>query len=375
VVQHMRRAEIGEGVWQRINTVCPPPEFADAEYREGLKEAVSVAVDWAFAAATGESGTPPPVPPVLLVQARVAARNRVGLAAVVRRYVVGYTVVLRGVMEEAGLEQPPSDVARRLSSLLDEVVREVSEEHEREAKRWARSADQLQVERVKELLAGVSLSIDRFAYDFDGAHVGLVASGEDVDTRIKELAEELDCRLLLVHPGPSCTWAWLGGGEQCEWRSIERWLEQHWPAEASLAMGESYRSMHGWRRTHREAQAAAPLSRRQPGRPARYGPEALRVAATNDELLGLTLRERYLMPLNTVGAQAAAIKDTLAAYLRSEWNATSVSERLGISRKTVNSRIRVAETLIGESLPTCASALDVALALDADDREAERQGK
>jgi hypothetical protein len=376
MAQHAGRGEVVELVWQRINSVCPEPDFADTEYRRGLEAAVQAAVDWAMTAARRDGGEVPPVPPALLVQARVAARNRVSLDSVVRRYVVGHTVVLRVLLEEDGLDCPASSRTQLLSELLDEVVQAVSREHERESRQWGRSNDQLWVGRIKDLLAGDLRGIDRFTYDFNGAQVGLMGTGRDAGLQIKLLTKALDCQSLLVYPGPTSVWAWLASREGIDWGELERWLGENWPPDATLAVGEEHRGLVGWRRTHREARAASSIAEAHPGRAIRYGREALRVAATNDDLLGATLRDRYVVPLDGAGVQAPAIKGTLAAYLSSEWNATSVSEQLGVSRKTVNSRIRVAETLIGQSLPTCASALQVALALDADDREAaEGEGK
>lgn len=366
MAQQAGQGEVVELVWQRINAVCPQPDFADSEYRRGLREAVRAAVDWAMTAAAREGGAPPPVPPALLVQARVAARNRVGLESVVQRYVVGHTVVLRALLEETGLDRSVPAQAQLLSELLDEVVQAVSQEHERESRQWARSNDQVRVGQVKDLLAGDLRGMDRFAYDFNGAQVGLMATGQEAGTRIKALAKELGCQSLVVHPGPTSVWAWLASREGIDWSDLERWLEESWPADASLALGEEHRGLMGWRRTHKEARAASSIAEAHPGRPIRYGREALRVTATNDDLLGATLRERYVFPLDSAGSQAPAIKGTLVAYLGTERNASSVASLLGISRKTVNSRIRAAEALIGEPLSVCAGAVELALKLDAD---------
>ncbi len=83
----------------------------------------------------------------------------------------------------------------------------------------------------------------------------------------------------------------------------------------------------------------------------------------NDELLRESLRDSYLVPL-AAGRSASALKQTVRAYLETGRNASSAAATLGVSRQTVNARVRTAEELIGQPLVKCASTLEVALKLD-----------
>lgn len=84
----------------------------------------------------------PPIPAVLLSQARLAARNRLPLDAVVRRYAACDTLIrnlLTKEAEESGLVERVklSEVQRVQGVLFDRLVAAVSEEHERESQSLA----------------------------------------------------------------------------------------------------------------------------------------------------------------------------------------------------------------------------------------------
>jgi hypothetical protein len=88
---------------------------------------------------------PPPIPPELLVQARVAARNGIGLNTVLRRYFAGYALLGDFLIEEAH-ERVQGIALKRLlrlqASLFDGVIAVVSEEHRRDQQRHLETNDQ-----------------------------------------------------------------------------------------------------------------------------------------------------------------------------------------------------------------------------------------
>jgi hypothetical protein len=96
-----RRAEIEDAALNRIYAVSGPPPGGGPEYAEGLRAAVSAAVDCGLdGVERGERGAPP-VPKVLLAQARLAARSGVGLDTVLRRYLAGHALLDDFLIEEA----------------------------------------------------------------------------------------------------------------------------------------------------------------------------------------------------------------------------------------------------------------------------------
>src|SRR5215467_14621782 len=88
-----RRAEIEEVAISRIHSVSETPATVDPAYRAGLLATVSAALDYALAGVELGSERLPALPPALLSQARLAARNAIGLDAVLRRYVAGSGVL------------------------------------------------------------------------------------------------------------------------------------------------------------------------------------------------------------------------------------------------------------------------------------------
>src|SRR5262245_25417154 len=96
-----RRKEIEEAILVRVNYLCGDAELAEPGYAEGLRAAVTVALEHGIEALEAERGAPPPVPEALLSQARLAAGNGIDLDKVLRRYFVGYALLGAYVVEES----------------------------------------------------------------------------------------------------------------------------------------------------------------------------------------------------------------------------------------------------------------------------------
>lgn len=368
-----RESEMAALALCRIEAVAPPPSLADDEYRQSLRSAVSAALDYGLATIEDGTGRPRPVPAALLVQARLGARHNVGLDSVLRRYIAGHAILIQFVINELDRSgRPPRDSSPRqtvqlIGVLLDQIIDTVSAEYRRESQEQRRSTSQRELDWVKRLLAGELLFTDRFPYDFDGLHLGIVASGGEAPDAIRSLAKALDHRLLLVRPTEVNSWAWLGMRGDPDWSALERFVENKWPRSVSLAVGEPERGIVGWRRTHEQARAAASVAAHQPGALVRYGPNNLRIAALESDLLRESLREMYLAPLGRAG-EVPVLQETLRAYLSTGRNAASTAGLLGISRRTVANRVQLAERLFGRPLTECGSALEVALWLETVER-------
>ena len=103
-----RREEIELAALNRVYAIADPVEVADPQYAEGLKLAVGAALDYGLTALEHNEESAPPIPSVLLAQARLAARNRVSLDTVLRRYFAGYTLLGDFLVGEAESELPGS---------------------------------------------------------------------------------------------------------------------------------------------------------------------------------------------------------------------------------------------------------------------------
>jgi len=344
--------------------------MGDPEYLAGVRDAISAGLEYGLTGIEHGEERAGPAPAALLAQARRAARSRVDLDTVLRRYVAGSALlgdyVVQG-FEDGGFELRTIDLRRiwRIqATLLDRALAAVATEYRSEKGSRLRTGDERRLERVKRLLAGHLLEPDDLQYEFDAWHIAAIAHGPGAPATIRNLAARLDRRLLLVSPGDSMVWAWLGGQRRVSAAEVEELAPQPWPIGLSLALGEPERGMAGWRLTHRQARAALPIASRPSPRMIRYAKVSLLAAALNDEVLASSLQRHYLEPLTADRDGGIALRRTLRAYFHADRNVSSAAAVLGVSRQTVNSRLRTAEARISRSLDTCAPEMETALRLE-----------
>lgn len=260
-----RFEELEETALTRIYAVSEPNRSLDPEYVAGLRAAVSAALAYGIAVIeTGEGRAPPP-PLVLLSQARMAARRGIELEIVLRRYLVGYTLLGDFVGQEAARgDLLDMDEVRQLfrdqSTLIDRLVSTVTAEYRQEERSRPRSQGTRHDERVRDLLAGDLLDTSEFQYDFEAWHVGAVATGPKAVDALRDLARRIDSSTLRSSGGRWITWAWFGRREKMSSGELEHAASIGWPPQVALAIGEPGYELTGWRLTHRQAHAALPLA-------------------------------------------------------------------------------------------------------------------
>jgi len=363
-----RRAEIEQAATARIHAIDDPRASADPEYAEGLRAAVSAALDYAIAVVERGEERAPALPPVLLVQARLAARNGVSLDTVLRRYFAGYTLMgdfLMREAKEAGTLQSAAlqDVMRAQAALFDRLVAAVSEEYGRESRQRPSSAERRRAERVEKLLAGELVDVSEIQYDFEAHHLGLIAHGPGASETIGGLTAALDCNLLSVRFDDSTVWAWLGGRRKADPESLARAVSENLPFQVSLALGEPTQGLGGWRLTHHQARAALPVAQRGARGFARYASVALLASMLQDELLTTSLREIYLKPLESEKNGGKVLRETLRAYFAADRNVSSAAAALKVSRRTVANRLHQVEARLGQPLGPVTAEIETALRL------------
>jgi hypothetical protein len=364
-----RRDEIEQAILTRAHAIADPTETSDALYAEGLRTAVSAAIDYGIEALERGEGRAPSPPPILLMQARVAARSGIGLDTVLRRYFAGYTLLgdfLVTVAREQELLN--SDELRRVlrdqAALFDRLLGAVSDEHRRALEELeVRSSDRRRLQRVQRLLAGELLDTSELDYEMDAWHLGLVATGPNVGSLLRDLARALDRVSLLVQPDNDTIWAWFGGRRPLGFDALHEQLSSVNMQQIHLAVGEPGKGLAGWQLTHRQAAAASRVAQRRNEQSLRYADVALLASALQDELLITSLREVYVAPLETEHDGGATLRKTLHAYLAAAGNVSSAAARLGVNRNTVASRIRVVEGKLGRPIDSCTAELALALEL------------
>jgi hypothetical protein len=363
-----RLPEIQAAVATRVYAISDPHDVFDPAYPQGLKGALAAAIEHRLAVLEAGERQAPPVPPVLLSQARLDARDGVSLDAVLRRYYAGSTLFADFLAKEAERAEVPSSTLRSLlaeqATLGDRLLAAIGTEYTEEAKSRPRSSADRQRESVKRMLAGELVDHSEIDYDFDAHHLALMAKGEGAEELLREVARKLDRRLLTGKREEEPTWAgWLGGTRELTAERAVRELADAVPAGVLVTVGEPGEGLAGWRFSHFQAKAALPVAERR-GAVVRYADVALLAAIARDDLLAGTLRQLYLAPLERLRDGGTVARETLRAYFAAERNVSSTAAALGVDRRTVRNRLRTVEGLIGRPLKDSAADLEIALRLD-----------
>lgn len=71
-----------------------------------------------------------------------------------------------------------------------------------------------------------------------------------------------------------------------------------------------------------------------------------------------------MVPLAAEKDGGMALRETLRAYFACDRNATSAAAALGVTRQTVNNRLRAIEQRLGREIGSCSIELDLALRVE-----------
>jgi hypothetical protein len=361
-----RRPEIEEAILTRVSAVADAALDTDATYLQGLRAAIGAAIGFGLAGIELGEERCGPVPPAALTQARYAARLRVGLPVVLRRYTAGYSALSDFLMQEMageGAGASPAELyrlQRELTALFDRLLETVSAEYEDASRHIAPSERHAQ--RVRRLLAGELIDTADLDYDFNAWHLGAIAAGAGAEALLREIAADLDRRLLLlVEDGDQTVWGWLGGQREFDQDQLTELAASARAPRISLAIGEPAHGLGGWRLTHRQARMALSVAQRRPAPLTRYGEVALLASFLRDEDLLAYLTDTYLAPLAAERGGGETLRETLRAYFAAGRNAASAASALGVSRQTVTNRLRAVEERLGRLLCGCRAELEAAL--------------
>ncbi|MGH2878506.1 MAG: helix-turn-helix domain-containing protein [Solirubrobacteraceae bacterium] len=383
-----RRPELEQAILARIGELAASlAGEEDAGYVVGLRAAVVAAVEHGLAGiehglAGGERGRERmgAAPPEAIAQVRRAARASVSLDTVLRRYMLGSTVVGDFLMQEAERVDFPGKGALLREMLADQagvlnrLMSAITEEYTRELSHAESLPEQRRVERVRKLLAGECREAQELgSYRLEDWHLGAIASGGGsaaAARALERVAARLEVGLLQIPWGRDAAWGWLGGARPVEPGEVQRALGGVGDAQVAagqclLALGEPGRGYEGWRTTHQQAQAALAVALRSQRAVTRYADVALIAAVLRDDALASSLVEIFLTPLGDRRNGGGELRETLRAYLAAQCNASSAASALGVGRHTVQRRLRAIEERLGQRLRTHQAELGVALRLEA----------
>ncbi len=362
-----RRGELEPELMARVLAVPDPRRAVDPAYHEMLRAAVAAALQYGIEAIDADGLREPPIPVALLAQARLAARNDVGLDTVLRRYFAGYAVLACFLAEEAGREGLMGAAGLRgvldaQSRQLERLLAGVAEEYAREARSLLSSGAHRRARLVRAVLDEEPVDRGELAYDFDGWHLGVVASGTGAPARLAGAGEGRGQRVLLVPTAEDTAWAWLGSRRRQEAAEVARSLGPLAAEGLTIALGEPAQGLAGWRLTHRQAILALPVAMRLGRSLVRYAEVGLLASVLGDETLAASLRGLYLEPWSRE-RDAETLHETLRAYFAAEQNVSSAAAALGVKRHTVTNRLRRVEERLGHPLGECSVELATALRL------------
>ncbi len=361
-----RWEEIESETLIRVQALSEPGAPDDVDYLDGLRSAMSAALDYGFEVLESDSDSATPLPLVLFTQARMAARSGVSLKTVIRRYNAGHFLLgsflaqeARDLLDREELGQLQRTQELAFNRLLDAVV----DEHTRELRSRPVTPEERLAARIERLINGEFVDISDLRYDIDGCHLAMVGAGAAGGEMVKRLSPGIDAGLLLA-PRGDVVWAWLGSRQALNPDQVLRHFSKSWPSNLSLALGEPGWGPTGWRLSHHQARAAIPIAVRSSEPIVRYADVALLSAALRDEILAGSLHQTFLQPLENERDGGANLRDTLRAYFAADRYASTAAETLGISRQTVNSRLRTVERTLGRRIDQCAPELQTALRLE-----------
>jgi hypothetical protein len=361
-----RLPDLEAAVAARVYSISEPRETADPEYVQGLRESLSAALEYGIAAIELGEQRAPAAPPALLAQACMAARNRIPLDTVLRRYFAGYFLLTEYVIheaEDAGLvgDSALLRLLRGQAAVFDHLIATVTEEHRREESKRPSSAAGRRAQRIERLLAGEVLDTTGLGYSFEGHHLGIVARGAGIEAAIAKLRRDLDCRVLSLPRQDETTWAWLGSQHALFSEEVIGMFGSCLPGRVRLSIGESAQGISGWRLTHHQAGAALPVAVHGRDRLVRYADVALLATILQDELLATSLGEIFLKPLTAERDGGRSARETLRAYFACERNAASTAAALSVSRSAVVKRLSAIERRIGRPVARCGAELEAAV--------------
>jgi hypothetical protein len=365
----VRSQEIRQAILDRLHAMAGEDGVRDIEYLHGLEEAVSSGVDYGVEIVARGGVTTSQLPLPVLTQARLAARHRIPLKLVIRRYLAAKTVlndfVLRAASERPEVGRPALHSALAAhNAVFDQLVTAVSDEYEHEESTRSATGRSQHADLIQRLLRGEPADGSSLDYALDAHHLGLVVLAPDPQPLLRSLSSEVNCRLLMVRPSDSATWAWVGGNRSPDLMEVSRWASENWPASIPLGIGEAAPSLSGWRRTHNQARAAASLSHLTSQGHTKYRDIALLSAVCRDPLLIASVRDMYLAPLGREGDRGAALRATLRAYFDANRNSSCAAAALGVTRQTISKRLQVIEERLEQPITTCGDLLNAALQLE-----------
>ncbi|MGN6215487.1 MAG: PucR family transcriptional regulator [Solirubrobacterales bacterium] len=361
-----RQGEI-ERALTHVCTTSGAEGVQDAEYTAGLENAFAAALQFTLECIESGREDRSPLPPAAVVQAQRAARYGIGLDAFLVGVIESHSVLNEFVLAEAGdlTAGTLGEVQSLQTLILRRLASGLARDYKREEARLAKASDRRQVMLVERLLSGSPVADHEVGYILNMWHIALIASGTRPLEVTRVLAEQLGTALLTVPRGAGTIWAWLGSRRRISSELVRETLAKRGDVGARFAVGEPGCGVEGWRETHFEAKAALAVALRRQELVTCFSTVALESIALQTPDLARSLQTTFLEPLTRTRDRGSILRQTLRAYFASGRNTSSAAASLGVTRRTVENRMRVIEGELGRPVNACSAELELALRLDA----------
>jgi GGDEF-like domain/PucR C-terminal helix-turn-helix domain len=331
-------------------------------------------------------------PTAALEYARRLAQHGVPVNALVRAYRLGQRRMNELVFAEVRAGDIPAPtrfavleaITATMFGYIDWISQQVVTVYEEERERWLENQNSLRAVRVREVLAAnkavdVDATTTAIRYPLRWYHLALVMWYPDVGAEgdelgrlqrfLRELAQtaQADASPLFVATDRLCGWGWL------PYRSAApdavanvRKFALTRPGSPSVGIGPTASGIEGFRRSHREAEAARKVA-------IAGGRQGQAVIAATDPglsaaaLLGGSVDEVRDWVIEVLGDLAAdndndaRLRETLRVFLRCGCSYKQAAEELSLHFNSV--KYRVARAIARRGRPIDTDRLDVELAL------------
>jgi len=360
--------QVGDGMARHIIEEIPELGGGEGPF-QSLRMGTESATIRALVRITGAAADLPAITDEALQGDRDFVRRRVALDRVLRGVRLGHAGMARAFMVACEVLLPEEQrseamrvVSEQLFDYIDEFSGSMAGEYINERDRWVTSAAAAREEAVRSLLDGTTddpgPASAALGYDLSRQHVALLlwfqparvrADTAELQRVALDVLRHWGCSQHLIVPiGRDRLWAWGSRLELPRRLSIGSYLPER--EDVRMAHGLPAAGVEGFRRSHREAEAAERLTRtraRSSGWVTSYGEVELPALLTADLPAARAFVERELGPLGKPGRQAADLRETLLAYLEELNSPHAAAQRLHVSRNTVSYRVKRAEELLG----------------------------
>ncbi len=333
------------------------------------------------------------LPPPVVADVQLRARQNVPLAALMRSYRLAQDTLWGWLFEQIMAKTTEADQALTLQlttdwlfAYIDYASLAVEQVYEQERDSWIRSNAAARTGAIDDILAererDPQKASKRLRYDINREHVAVIfwadAAPEAGDGALQqelaagsaELAKAVSAQTTLTRlSGSRALEAWLSWPRQSgahKWKLPQIARRLHIPAGIRIAIGEPGWGISGFCGSHLEAahtRRVAELTGSRADTLTRFRDVAVAALASMDPHLSSCFVTRVLGPLADDDETTYRLAMTLAVYLQENRSPTRSAKRLTVHPNTVTYRINQAENILGRSVDSDTVDVSMALAL------------